>query len=182
MHIETGTHALGPDDAKLTVKTGRKGAAAKAGHDLVIEVTSWRATLEVPEDPAQATISVTADSRSFRVLEGTGGMKALDDDDKANIKQTIDDEVLKGGAIEFHSSAVEPSPDGGRLRVQGELDLLGKRRPIAFELTVADDGRVTCGTTVKQSEWGIKPYSALFGALKVADEVQVEIDGRVPTS
>jgi polyisoprenoid-binding protein YceI len=164
-----------------TVKTGRKGAAAKAGHDLVIEVTSWRATLDVAEDPAQSTISVTADSRSFRVLEGTGGMKALDDDDKANIKQTIDDEVLKGGTIEFRSSAVEPSPDG-RLRVQGELELLGNRRPIAFELTVADDGRLTCGATVKQSDWGMKPYSALFGALKVADEVRVEIDGRLPTS
>ena len=28
---------------------------------------------------------------------------------------------------------------------------------------------------VKQSDWGIKPYSALFGALKVADEVQLEL-------
>jgi hypothetical protein len=32
---------------------------------------------------------------------------------------------------------------------------------------------------VKQSEWGIKPYTALFGALKVADEVEVTIDGQL---
>ena len=31
---------------------------------------------------------------------------------------------------------------------------------------------------VKQSEWGMKPYSALFGALKVADEVEVTLEGR----
>jgi hypothetical protein len=30
----------------------RTGAAAKAGHNLLIQVTAWRATLEVGEDPA----------------------------------------------------------------------------------------------------------------------------------
>ena len=29
---------------------------------------------------------------------------------------------------------------------------------------------------IKQTEWGITPYSALFGALKVADEVAVAVD------
>ena len=29
---------------------------------------------------------------------------------------------------------------------------------------------------VKQTDWGMEPYSALFGALKVADEVEVEVD------
>jgi len=31
---------------------------------------------------------------------------------------------------------------------------------------------------VTQSAFGMKPYSALFGALKVADDVEVEIDGK----
>ena len=35
---------------------------------------------------------------------------------------------------------------------------------------------------VKQTEWGMKPYTALFGALKVADEVRVEIDARLGQS
>jgi polyisoprenoid-binding protein YceI len=181
MHMDTGRHALGPDDARLTVRTGRRGAAAKAGHDLLLEVTSWHATIEVPDDPAQTTISVTADSRSFRVLEGTGGFQALGDDDKANIEQTLDDEVLKGGTIEFHSSSVEPSADGGRVSVTGELELLGNRHPIGFEL-ITEDGQLTGAATVKQTDWGIKPYSALFGTLKVADEVLIEIDARLPSA
>jgi hypothetical protein len=36
---------LGPDNARLTVRTGRGGAAAKAGHNQVLEVTRWSATL-----------------------------------------------------------------------------------------------------------------------------------------
>ena len=35
---------------------------------------------------------------------------------------------------------------------------------------------LTGSATVKQSDWGMKPYSALFGALKVADEVEVAFE------
>jgi hypothetical protein len=32
---------------------------------------------------------------------------------------------------------------------------------------------------VKQTAFGMKPYSALFGALKVADEVTIAIDAKL---
>ena len=38
---------------------------------------------------------------------------------------------------------------------------------------------MTGSATVKQTEFGMKPYSALFGALKVADEVTVAIDAKL---
>lgn len=164
---------FGPDNARLTVRTGRSGAASKAGHDLLIEVASWEATLDLDAQPA---LTLRADSRSFQVLEGTGGVKALNDEDKANIAQTVNDEVLKGAPIEFRSSDVQRSGDGRKLTCQGELELRGKTAPITFELSIGEDGRLTGETTVKQTAFGIKPYSALFGALKVADEVRVAID------
>jgi len=168
---------FGPENATLTVRTKRTGAASKAGHDLLLEVTSWSATLDQDADPA---LTLTADSSSLRVLEGTGGMQALDADDRANIEQTIDDEVLTGTPIEFHSTRVEFGADGGPTRVDGELELAGERHPITAELTASADGRLTGTATVKQSDWGMKPYSALFGALKVADEVEVAIDTARP--
>ena len=57
--------------------------------------------------------------------------------------------------------------------MQGELTLVGKTRPIAFDLAVGDDGKLSGSAVVKQTDWGITPYSTLFGALKVADEVEV---------
>ena len=45
----------------------------------------------------------------------------------------------------------------------------------AFELTVTD-GHITGHARLKQSDWGMKPYSALFGTLKVVDEVVVEVE------
>jgi polyisoprenoid-binding protein YceI len=170
-----GTHTLGPDNAELSVRTGRNGAAAKAGHDLLIDVTSWQATLEVGEDPAHSSIALHADPASLRVREGTGGMQSLGDDDKASIRQTIDDEVLKGQGIEFRSTEVQGGEDR-RIRVRGELTLAGSSGPVEFDLLISPEGGLTASTVLKQTDWGIKPYSTLFGALKVADEVEVVLD------
>jgi YceI-like domain len=164
---------FGPENGSLKIGTGRTGGAAKAGHDLVIEVESWQATLD-PE--AQPALTLTADSRSLRVIEGTGGLKSLTENDKGDIKKTIDKEVLKGCAIEFRSSEVQTTPGG--LSVRGELTLNGKQAPVTFDLTTGDDGQVSGVAKVAQTAFGMKPYSALFGALKVADEVSIEIDAK----
>jgi hypothetical protein len=158
------------------VRTARKGAAAKAGHDLVIEVTSWSATLELADDPAQSSLELDADAGSLKVREGTGGVMELGDDDRREIEQNIDDEVLGRHPVQFRSTAVEA--DGDRLRVRGELTLAQRTNPVEFELGLGADGAISGSATLTQSAWGIKPYTALFGALKVADEVRVEVEGR----
>jgi hypothetical protein len=179
MALMPGMYKVGPGNAALKIKTERRGAAAMAGHDLVIEVTSRDATLQVGEDPGQISLDLTADPVSLRVIEGTGGVQALGEDDKVEIKQTIEDEVLGTQPIEFHSTAVE-ALDGGRLRVSGELAMNGNTHPLDFVLDVGPDRQVSGQATVTQSDWGIKPYSGLFGTLKVRDEVEVVAEGSIP--
>lgn len=173
--MKAGTYKLGPDGSTLRVRTARKGAAAKAGHDLVIEVTSWSATLELAEVAAQSALSLDADATSLKVREGTGGVMELGDDDRREIERNIDDEVLGRKPIEFRSTSVEG--DGERLRVRGDLTLAGRGHPVEFDVRLAAEGAISGSATVRQSDWKIKPYTALFGALKVADEVQVEVEG-----
>jgi polyisoprenoid-binding protein YceI len=174
--LPAGTYRLGPGDGTLRVRTGRSGAAAKAGHDLLIEVTAWEATLTVGDE---ARVELSADAGSLRVLEGTGGIQSLGDDDKAEINKTIVGEVLEGQLIAFRSTAVEAGGDA--LAVAGELTIAGATRPLAFDIDL-DGGRVRATVVVTQSEFGMKPYSTLFGALKVADQVRVEIDAALPQS
>jgi YceI-like domain len=172
MPIGPGTYVFGPDTATLTVRTKKGGAAAKAGHNLEIEVTRWNAKLELGEH-SEATLS--ADPRSFKVIAGTGGVSPLGAEEKAAIPQTIDEEVLKGTPIEFRSNRVEVDRGGHTVDVEGELELFGTQRPISFKLNVGFDGRLAGAAQVKQSDWGIEPYTALFGTLKVADDVEVAI-------
>jgi hypothetical protein len=169
--IAPGTYVLGPDSGTLTVLTGKGGAAAKAGHNLRMEVGRWQATLAVGAEPS---LSLSADARSLRVVEGTGGMMPLGDEEKTAIPQTIDEDVLKGTAIEFRSTRI--AANGSTLSVEGELELWGSRRPVAFELTAGDGGRFAGSARIRHSDWGVKPYSALFGTLKVTDEVDIAVD------
>ena len=171
--IEPGTYRFGPSNATLSVQTRRGGAAAKAGHDLLLHVTAWEGTLTIGDDGAPAAAELAADATSLRVQEGTGGMKALDDADKANIHQTIDDEVLRHRDIAYRSITIDGS------RVEGELTLGDRARALALELEVTGDGAVSARATVTQSDWGMKPYSALFGTLKVLDEVEISLQGHV---
>ena len=181
MSIAPGTYTLGPEDGTLSVNTGRTGAAAKAGHDLLIHVTAWQGTLVVGDDGAPSSVALTADATSLHAREGTGGMKALGDDDRKSIRETIDDDVLKRKPIEFNSTAVQSAGDG-RWSVRGDLALVGKSAPLAFDLAIGDDGALKATASITQSNWAIKPYSALFGALKVADEVKVSLAAKLPSA
>jgi polyisoprenoid-binding protein YceI len=177
--IQSGTYGFGPDTAELSVRTKRRGAAARAGHDLAIRVTSWEGQLLVGEDPAETSLELTVDPASLRVVEGTGGMQALDDRDTASIDETIDQEVLLGREIRFRSTRVEVESDGSRVHTVGELTLVGETRPIAVDLVAGDAGELSGRAVVKQTDWGMKPYTTLYGALKVGDEVQVVFEGHL---
>jgi len=75
MSIQAGTHQIGPGNGSLTIKTGREGAAAKAGHDLVLEAKSWDGTVEIGDD---ASVKLSVDPSSIEVQTGSGGAKPLD--------------------------------------------------------------------------------------------------------
>jgi polyisoprenoid-binding protein YceI len=175
MALPTGTHRLGPDNASLQVRTYREGVAAKAGHDLVIDVTRWDATVEVAEEAAGWTVELNADPRSLEVREGLRGVKPLTDKDRLEIRKNIDGKVLGSRPIRFRSSGARLADGGGRLTVDGELSIAGSTRPVSVDLTVEEGGALSGTIPLTQSDWGIKPYRGLMGALKVRDAVDVVI-------
>src|ERR1044072_1942353 len=170
--IPAGTHQIGPSNGSLTVKTGKEGAAAKMGHDLVIGVNSWEATVEGGDSPS---ITLTADPGSLEVIEGSGGAKPLSDQEKGGVKKSINGKELGRSHITFTSSSVE---DG---RVEGVLSIAGKSSSISAPLQVGG-GKISGSVSLSQKDFGIKQFSAMMGALKVKDQVTVEFEGQVPTS
>jgi polyisoprenoid-binding protein YceI len=177
--IAPGTYRLGPDNASLQVRTYREGIGAKVGHDLVLDVTHWEATVDIADDPARSSVELSADARSLEVREALRGVKPLTDRDRDEIRRNIDEKVLRGQPIRFRSSTVSPL-DGEQLVVEGELDMAGSTRPVTAHLDVDAAGRVTATLPLAQSAWGIRPYRGLMGALKVRDEVEVVIAAQLP--
>jgi polyisoprenoid-binding protein YceI len=174
----TGSFRLGPDNGRIVLKTGRAGLAARAGHDLTIEVTRWSAQVEVPDAgvPA-ATVSAELDLGSLQVREGSGGAKPLSDKDRRDIGKTMTG-ILGTGMAAFRSTRVVPAGAGGG--IDGTLNLNGRSEPLRLQVTEPAPGHYRATATVVQSGFGIKPYVGFFGALKLKDEVVVEVDVTLP--
>jgi hypothetical protein len=56
------------------------------------------------------------------------------------------------------------------------LTINGRSRHVRLQVTAPGPGRYRGGLTVVQSEFGIKPYTGFFGALKLRDDVAVEFE------
>lgn len=189
MTVSAGTHSLGPDDGSVEVETGRAGLGARLGHDLVLAAREWSATVTVdPADPAATRLDATVVVGSLAVERSRGGLKPLSGGDEADIVKGLR-KVLSADrhpTISFACTHVDASATASAtataLRLAGNLTVAGTTRPTVLDVAVADDGTVTATASVSHAAFGLTPYSAMLGALKVADEVVVRVVVRLPTT
>lgn len=177
MAMRAGRHQFGTDKGRITLRTFRDGLAAQAGHDLTIEAVRWSGELDVAEDQEPASLTVKIDLGALVVRDGTGGIKPLSDRDKREIGVSAR-KVLSADRYPeatFTGSGFRPAAAGGG-SIEGTLALAGRSRPQQLTVSQPSPGHYTAKTTVRQTDFGIKPYSAFLGSLKVADKVEVEIE------
>ncbi|HET9254088.1 MAG TPA: YceI family protein [Pseudonocardiaceae bacterium] len=144
------------------------GLASSFGHDANLRVTSL--SLDVGDDD-----SITADFDA-------GSLRVVDDISDSNRKEIEKNavktlEAQKFQKIEFRSVSVKR--DGDRARIEGDLTLHG----VTNEITVnaENDGKNwNAKITLDQRDYGIKPFSAMLGALKIKPNVEINIS--VPSS
>ena len=183
MALVDGTHPLGPQAGQLLLRTSRTGLGSKAGHDLTIEVSRWSGVAVVDTArPANSSVTVDVDADSFEVRQATGGVKPFTDRDRTDVKKTIREKILhpaRHPEISFRSTRITGQPDA--FTIHGDLAIVGVIRPVTIPCAASADGRVRGTATVKQTDWGIKPYSAFLGALRLKDEVQVQLEVQLPT-
>lgn len=173
---------LGPSSARLRLLTGTEGAAARVGHDLVIVFDDWSGTAQV-EDGEPRSVRLSVAVGSLRVDSGTGGAKPLSDRDRRAIRKNALSALQadRHPSIDFTSSAVRAVPGG--VALDGTLSIAGTERPVVVDLRVAEDGAglaLAARVPVVQTAYGVTPYSALLGALRLRDEVEVAFDAVVP--
>lgn len=166
---------LDASDGELVLRTGVVGRAARLGHRLTIAMTRWQALVNWSgTDPVAGELVAEVDS--FEVMRGEGGVKGLSEPEKAlvraNALKTLN--ASRFPHIRFTTEAIAQTGNGYRLT--GKLHIRGKSREHVIDLHTEDLGaawRISADTTVRQSNYGVKPYSLLMGSIRVADEVSV---------
>ncbi len=156
----------------LTFKEGLLSAVA---HDLELRVT--RFTLEV--DDESRAVQARFEAASLVVVsamqDGAPRPGLVSESDRHKIESNAREDVLEVGRypeIRFASKTVSREGDG--YRIAGELTLHGRSRPV--EVTTRREGdRQVAELRLDQREFGIKPYSAMLGALKIKPYVTVRL-------
>ena len=111
------------------------------------------------------------------MLEGTGGIKPLSDRDRREIVKTASKvlQTVRYPESTYSAARLERAGSGGGT-IDGTLTVRGQARPLRLALSETGPDRYRATATVVQSDYGIKPYAAFLGALRVRDAVDVEVD------
>lgn len=158
--------------AELLVYSYKEGLLSAVAHDLKFRIARFSVTLE--GDSVMATfetgsLKVVGAQRSGRDAPG-----ALPQFTFAEIERNAARDVLAAAAYpeaRFVSTRVTPDAIVGRFFLHGQTREL--------ELTRADTANAWAAeVTFDQRDFGIKPYSAMLGTLKVKPQVKIAV--RIP--
>jgi polyisoprenoid-binding protein YceI len=173
--VDSVAYRLSPN-SRLEVKTGKAGLFGFAGHDHVIRARAFSGSVVYyPKAPANSHLEITVIADSLEVLTPP---------DTAEIRKVtaaMRSDVLKidqHHEIRLVSRQVTPTADG--FHIVGALTLVGQTREVPLDVAVRlglDSLRASTKFSVKQTDFGIKPYSGgPAGTVKVADRVKFTID------
>ena len=153
----------------------KDGLLARLAHDLKLQVE--RFSIEV--DDSTKAIKATFDPSSIQVVcaqvDGRDDPSTLSKGDKKKIYDNVTKDVLrirKFPEIRFDSTKVVERGEG--FAVEGTLQMHGKSRTVQASVR-ADGERWATEVRVHQPDFGIKPYTAALGALKVKPDVVVRL-------
>src|SRR5689334_17197022 len=160
---------LGPPAAQCHVLTYCDGLLAAFGHDLELAVTRF----DIRVDPDARRADASFDAASLRVERAfkSGVETRLSDTDRRGIEDNARRDVLRVTRypeIRFRSTRVT-DVEGG-FDVTGKLMLHGKERDVQVRLRREGD-RWIASVPLRQTDFGITPYSTFFGGLKVKPDV-----------
>ncbi|MBI4830783.1 MAG: YceI family protein [Candidatus Lindowbacteria bacterium] len=186
--VSATDYAIDPEKSELVVRLFRGGFAAALGHNHVIRAAdfSGKASFD-PEHLSTASISVEAKADSLQADEPALREKyqlaeVVRDKDRRKIQATMESaeqmDVKKFPTIKFETTKVEKESEG-KYTVSGDLTMHGVTQPVSFVATLSSESghlRGRASFRFKQSDFGIRPYSALLGAVRNEDESVFYLD------
>lgn len=179
-------------ESRLTVLVYRAGALAALEHNHVVSCRCLSGSVYLPRDPLRAAFDLrvsveglTVDDPALRAAEHSrdfppDGSSSGREGTRHNMLSAA---LLNGATypdITLRSQGLRPSPDGKRGDVVAQVlvRVAGRSRSLAVPMHYdirADEIRVTGEFPLKQTDLGLRPFSAAGGALKVRDGMTVRL-------
>ncbi len=180
MSLKAGSYCLDTNSGNLYVYTFKEGLLSKLAHDLLIDITNFKVNLDVPEAGfTSGSLELEIQANSLKVicaLKDGERTDALKEKDIADIEKDMGGKVLhpdKYPTANFRSKAIQEK-DGG-YKINGDLNLHGVTKSIDFDIDT--NGENLKGMiSLLQKDYGIKPFKAMLGTLKIKNEINIGFD------
>lgn len=182
-------YAVDTARSEIAVVVFKGGAASMLAHDHVVRAGRWQATLDVSVDPVALAADVRVDATGLEIDEPDARARhgldgTLSEGDRAQVRATMlgagQLDVARYPEIRFTAAeidrAADPGDASGGFRLAGELHLHGRAKRVSMPLAISREGDAFTArgsVRVKQSDFGITPYSAFLGAVRTQDEVEI---------
>jgi hypothetical protein len=159
--------------AECLVFTEKAGLLSGIAHDLKLRVERFEIRIK------DGQVTARFDASSLRVVSAIGAGRdltgLLSAKDRAEIEANIAGKVLDARRhpfVTFRSLSV--SADEAAWRVEGTLSIRGHDRPCAL-LARKEGDRALVESIVHQPDFGIQPYTAMLGTLRIKPDVTVRV-------
>lgn len=160
--------AIDVQRSQILVHVGKAGLLSAAGHDHTISAPISSGSMRESGAPRVELIVETA---KMTVQPDP----KVDAKTQAQIQKDMEEmtlETRKFPQITFHSSRIDKLAEG-QWKVEGDLSLHGVTKPVVLTVRRAGDS-YSARTTLKQTDFGIKPISIGGGMIKVKDQVEID--------
>jgi len=175
---KTRVYEIDLAQSQVTATLTQEGFISRRYQNHRVEVKNFSGKIEVPEkDETQLAVEVEAESKSLTNVDE--GMSEFERREFHNVVNNIVLESGKFPRIKFVSVSVSDARKSGEARsftLNGDLTLRDATKRVSFPVTVTiakDQLRATGEAKLKQTDFGITPYSGKMGLIKIGDEVKI---------
>jgi hypothetical protein len=171
-------------NAECSVFTYKEGWLSALAHDLKLTFSHFEIAMKDHHQGNALSgqdigIEAAFDASSLRIVcalkDGLELHGVLKPSDCTDIEKNINEVVLRSKQFQhIRFSSAEVSGDFDRLQIKGPLTLGGVTRTIIFPALRYKAGYVA-EVILNQPDFGIKPFSAMLGTMKVKPKIKVRM-------
>ncbi|MDH4107181.1 MAG: YceI family protein [Gammaproteobacteria bacterium] len=180
-------YRVDPANSLLQVVAGRAGALARMGHDHLVAsrdmqgyVMLSRDGLRVEADILVPLDRMTVDEPELRAAAGFDAEvpASAREGTRTNMLLSLESADYPWAMLAVDTSLPDGIAGAADASIRVTVSLHGVNRELDVPvLVVLDESRIDVESqfTIRQTDFGIEPYSALGGALRVQDELSVSV-------
>jgi polyisoprenoid-binding protein YceI len=176
------SYRIDPAQSHVTIRVSRTGSLARLGHDHLVVGRQLQGWVAMPADgrkgQADLVLGLTelevddAEARRTAGMEGT-----LNPADVAGTRTNMLGPVLEAEQYPWVLVHAEPLLSAGALLLAVDIRLHGQQQRLEIPVRLQQDAAglsIRGGFSLRQSDFGITPYSVMGGALRVEDRIDLQ--------